>query len=405
MSNRTRVTMSMPGLQILSFLLVFGTLASASANVTVLAEFEGGNVIVERIDGDHIHIRPDLRDTKGNWFYWNFRVNEAAGRTLTFHFPRSGLISAHGPAVSRDGGTKWVWLGRESGTDRAFQYTFGKNENEVQFCVSIPYTQQHLNRFLTRLKHNKHLRIETLCQSKQNHRVLRLHAGKLDDEPDFRILLTCRHHACEMIASYALEGLVDAILSDTEDGEWFRNHVECLVIPVMDFDGVLNGDQGKNRMPRDHNRDYADESIHPEVRALRQLIPEWSAGKLRFALDMHCPGLVGGQSNETVYLVEANSPVVENTLPFAKILESVHTMGLPYKASETLRYGQGWNTDKNYTAGMSFAHWAGMQPGVRFSSTIEIPYANVNGTAVSKPLARQLGADIASSIRVFLTEY
>lgn len=395
----------MSGILILSFLLVFGTLTSASADVTIDAEFEGGNVIVERIDGDHIHIRPDLRDTKGNWFYWNFRVDGAAGRTLTFHFPRTGLISAQGPAVSRNNGKTWTWLGQETVTDRSFQFTFRSDESDVQFCVSIPYTQQNLNRFLKPLEQSRHLRIETLCQSKQNHRVLRLHTGKLDGEPEFRILLTCRHHACEMIASYALEGLVETILSDTDDGEWFRSHVEFLVIPMMDFDGVLNGDQGKNRVPRDHNRDYADKSIHPEVHALRQLIPEWSAGKLRFALDMHCPGLVGGQSNETVYLVEANSPVVKNTMPFAKILESLHTQGLPYKASETLRYGQGWNTDRNYTAGMSFARWAGLQPGVRFSSTIEIPYANVSGTAVSEALARQLGADIASCIRVFLTEY
>ena len=48
------------------------------------ADHEGGNVIVERIDGDTVRLRQDLRDTQGWWFYWSFRVRGAAGRKVTF---------------------------------------------------------------------------------------------------------------------------------------------------------------------------------------------------------------------------------------------------------------------------------------------------------------------------------
>lgn len=61
----------------------------------------------------------------------------------------------------------------------------------------------------------------------------------------------------------------------------------------MDKDGVEDGDQGKNRLPHDHNRDYTGESIYASVRASRDFVPHWSVGRLKFALDMHCPYILG----------------------------------------------------------------------------------------------------------------
>ena len=49
-----------------------------------------------------------------------------------------------------------------------------------------------------------------------------------------------------------------------------RIRIEALV-PFVDKDGVEEGDQGKNRAPRDHNRDYAGASMYPETGALREL--------------------------------------------------------------------------------------------------------------------------------------
>ncbi len=83
-----------------------------------------------------------------------------------------------------------------------------------------------------------------------------------------------------MMASWSLEGLMDEVLADTTDGRWLREHVEFLVVPFMDKDGVEDGDQGKNRRPHDHNRDYLGESIYPEVAAWRAFVPGWSEGRL-----------------------------------------------------------------------------------------------------------------------------
>ena len=44
-------------------------------------DFPGGNVVLERIEGDAVYLHQDQRDTPGFWFYWYFRVRGATGRT------------------------------------------------------------------------------------------------------------------------------------------------------------------------------------------------------------------------------------------------------------------------------------------------------------------------------------
>jgi hypothetical protein len=101
------------------------------------AAFPGGNIIVDGIEGDTAFLRPDLRDTQGDWFYWAFRVRGAAGRTLAFTFA-SDRFSARGPAVSADGGKTWRWLGRAVVQNRTFRHTFGPGDEDVRFSVGMP---------------------------------------------------------------------------------------------------------------------------------------------------------------------------------------------------------------------------------------------------------------------------
>jgi hypothetical protein len=351
-----------------------------------------------------VRIHQDLRDTATDWFYWCFRVRGAAGRTLRFEFTKGNVIGVRGPAVSTDGGVTWRWLGTEVVEGASFRYAFSPDAGEVFFCFAIPYLEWNLREFLARHAGSPWMREETLCRSRKGRAVEMLRAGALQGEPEHRVLLTARHHCCESMASYALEGMLEALLSNGEVGAWLCRHVEVLAIPFVDKDGVEEGDQGKNRRPRDHNRDYEGESLYPEVAALRRLVPAWSGGKLRFALDLHCPH-IRGNFNEHVYFV--GGPNAENwarVTRFCEILEEMREGPLPYQAAGNLPYGQGWNTGRAYGGGKSFARWASEIPGVRFASTVEIPYANAGGAVVTPESARALGRDLARALHRFLQE-
>jgi hypothetical protein len=180
-------------LLVLAFVLASSTLA---ADPTISADFPGGNIVVEKIDGDRITLRPDLRDTRGDWFYWSFRIRNAAGRALTFVFSKGQPVGVRGPAMSTDDRKTWRWLGQpERPSTTAFTYTCAQDENDVYFGVGMTYTQQDLDAFLRPLADDPSIRREILCQSNKKRPVEMLRVGKLEGEPKFRVLLTARHHA------------------------------------------------------------------------------------------------------------------------------------------------------------------------------------------------------------------
>jgi len=376
--------------------------ADAPAPFAIETDYPGGNAIVDRIDGDTVYLRPDLRDTEGWWFYWNFRVSGASGRTLHFHFNDRNPIGVRGPALSLDHGAAWTWLGAEEVKDGAFAYSFPVDRGDAWFAFTVPYQESNLHRFLAAYERSDALAQDKLCTSAKGRDVELLRAGRLDGEPQYRVLLTARHHACETMASFALEGILAAVLAHDDDGDWFRRNVEVLAVPFMDKDGVEDGDQGKNRRPHDHNRDYAGTSIYPEVAALRTRVRNWSNGKLRVALDLHCP-YIRGNRNEEIYIVgSADEAIWKEQLAFGAVLEAVNDSPLPYHASSSLPFGQGWNKPSNYTQGKSFGRWAGGLEGIRLSTTLEIPYANVSGATVTPDTARAFGQSLAKAIRAYL---
>ena len=132
------------------------------------------------------------------------------------------------------------------------------------------------------------------------------------------------------------------------------------MIPFVDKDGVKDGDQGKNRKPRDHNRDYVGESVHIETAVIRERVPDWSAGKLKVAIDLHCPWIRMNR-NETIYLVGSESEAQwQEQMRFSHILEAERTGGLPF--------GMEWNTAENYAVGKSFGRWTSELSGVQLAT-------------------------------------
>ena len=347
------------------------------------ADFPGGNIIVLGIDGDTVRVKRDLRDTKGNWFYWSFRVRAAQGRTLTFQFAEKNWVGYRGPAVSTDGSLTWRWLNDKPSKElgNSFTYSFGPEEKEVLFGFSMNYTEKNLGHFLE--KHKKHpaLKIETLCKTGKGRTAELLRITGSKPKPAFKVLLTARHHACEMMASYALEGIIETVLSSTADGNWLREHADFFIVPFVDKDGVEAGDQGKNRKPHDHNRDYV-EGIHPTVRAIKKQVPEWLEGRPVAAFDLHCPShrgqktyfFVPSQKGADGKLKKDDGPIGKNTARYSAILEAERKGPIPYKAAS--------NRPSVGASGMC-SGWAAQLPNILSVATLELPYSTVEGTAVT----------------------
>lgn len=384
---------------------------STQNDLLIDAQFPGGNILVDKIVGDTVYIHQNLHDTEGNWFYWAFRVRGAENRTLVFKFihpwkdlQKINVFASNGPAVSTDDGVTWGWLGSKTLSSHSFSYTFSKETKDVRFSMGMPYTEIHLNRFLKKYALHPNLEKSTLAISREGRSIERLHLGSLHGNAKYKIVLTARHHACEMMGSYVLEGIMEEFLSDSPTGKWIRENAEVLVIPFIDKDGVENGDQGKNRRARDHNRDYSEESIYETTRWLRAFVPAWTNGASLIGLDIHCPFISGG-TNEQIHLVGSkNAVMAKEESKLSKRLEkrSAGANGLKYQESFNIPFGTSWNVDRSFQKGSTFREWIGNLPDIRLGTTLEFPYANASGMEINQENAKLFGRVTANSMVDYL---
>lgn len=360
----------------IAFVFIFAPQAANAqlvGSVSVHATFPGGNINVLKNEGGEVRLAPDLKGDNP-WFYWCFQAKAKSAGRVTFLLPEkvagftNGGIGKQGPAISTDGGNTWDWMGTKSVVENAFHYDFTDLGDEVRFAVTIPYTRTNLSRFVQSNNKNSHLKTSVLTKSRAGRQVDLLQIGK-DEKGRLKVLVTARHHAAETMASYVLEGFLAEAMADTEAGEAFRSRYVLYAVPLVDTDGVEEGDQGKNRKPHDHNRDYTKEGIYPEVQAIMKLGDEQ---KFQFAIDFHCPTLVM-DDHQVMYFVGARRHPrynFENVAEFCKNMKS----GLP----STAPHGPlNWLRDEDDRSPKN-SRYFGFQEQAIMSATLEFPFAPPN---------------------------
>lgn len=338
-------------------------------------EFIGGNISVGRIEGNNIYLKNELRDTAGDWFYWAFCVEDAEAKELTFHFEKNRL-GYWGPAVShnlRD----WHWLGECDGD--SFTYRFAKNESKVYFAHHILY---HPERFLS-FAQEKGFEITALCKSRKGRSVPCVKLGK----GNISIILTARHHACESTGNYVLEGVLDELSKS------LPSDIRIFCVPFVDYDGVIDGDQGKSRNPHDHNRDYTENPIYPEVSAIKAYAEEYGCN---YGFDFHSPWHKGGE-NDTVFILRNNIDKDYRFDFFADILESkISENSMDYKKINDHPACTGWNQPSS-----SFACTLCKRPECDIAFTLESAYFGTEENKVSAERLVELGKAFAKTVLKF----
>ena len=383
----------------------------ARSEVCVDGKLPAGNVIVESVTNGVVRLRQDHRDSRP-WFYWGFRVTGAEGKTLRFEFTDpygGGPVSGLGPAVTRDGGRTWSYPAEKSCSHRHFVYTFGADERETWFYQTFQYYATQWDAFLARHAADRGKVFETgvLCQSRKGRSVPCARFGCIGGKPKYRVLYTSRHHCQEVTGTYALEGAVEAVFRDDDLGAWLRENVEFFVVPIVDYDGAIDGDQGKGRRPHDHELDYGENALYPEGPALRRWIATAAQNRIDVALDFHSPWMYG-LYNEWIYLCLGPDKANNDSLRrWGRLLEESQDGSLRYRTSCNIPWMFRWNTphdDGNGTDGIRCDAWQRTLVGNRLATIYEIPFAVANGKTVTPDACRALGTATAKVLRRFLTD-
>lgn len=346
-------------------------------------DFTGGNIRVKTIQDTKIYLENELRDSTFDWFYWAFCVEGAENTTLTFCFQQNRL-GYHGPAVSHDL-VHWHWLGSvelNGAEGESFTYTFGPDEHRVYFAHDLLY---HPDRFYD-FAHRHHLSPEELCRSRKGRSVPCLHFGAGERQ----LVLTARHHACEATGSYVLEGVLEALLANPLDT------ISVFCVPFVDFDGVVDGDQGKNRDPYDHNRDYdpAKAPIYPESAAIRAFADNHI---IHFGVDFHSPWHIGAD-NDTVFVVQNSIPHLDRFDRFGQLLENAITpQAVAYHHANDMAPETGWNI-----RGAQCSTYLSSKPENLLAFTLETTYFGTYDNVVTEERLLELGHCFADALHSYL---
>ena len=382
--------------------MIAGVLLAAAFAFTVTTDMPAGNAVVERIDQEkgEVFLRPDCRGMADAWFWWACRVRGAGWRRLTFRFPPPShpnkmCVGSLGPSVSFDGGRSWRWLNPEGRRDpNAFTLDCPQGADDVRLAFAPPYTARDWP-----------FRTERLTTSREGRSVpiTRFGGGRR-----WRIFLTARHHACESTASLVLEGAVAALMQDP----WIAANARVEAIPFMDVDGVENGEQGKGRLPHDHNRDYV-QFAYPETRALRDMVENVKPSERMLLIDFHDPlaGTVDADANvrhDNVFSFGPREPeMAARWNRYRELLAEETSKGaLRYTSEHDVPYGTGANTERNYRGDgstESASRWFRARRGAWLSFAQEIGFSRAGGVVTPRS-ARELGAAVARAVSRLLKE-
>ena len=179
----------------------------------------------------------------------------------------------------------------------SFTHTFSHDSDTVYFAYSIPYTYTQLERYLVSIEEDIGAskgvpvmlssgkliyRREELCQTAGGLSVyiITITAQKNQGVP-FKnrkgALITSRIHPGEALASYKLEGFLSFILGSSKEAETLRSMYIFKVIPMLNPDGVMFGNNRTCLFGYDLNRQWRDPVIfqHPSIYYTKRFIAQF----------------------------------------------------------------------------------------------------------------------------------
>ena len=343
----------------------------------IVTDYPGGNAIIHEIKDNEVLLEQDLTGTSKWWFYWNFKVIDAPVGKVRFTFLNDEVVSPFGPATSTDG-VNWTWHtdGFVDHTHFDFEFT---GEKERYFSFSLPYQVSHFELFFDKIKVYPTVSRSVLAVSEGGREIpiVNFGNGKKD------IFFVARHHCCESVASYVVEGAVYEVLTNqTELFENYRFHV----IPFVDIDGVELGEQGKDRPPHDHNRDYIEKPIYNYTKAIYEYIKD---KEIDFYLDCHCPLKWGRRQDEPSFYCRPldNKPESQKFLEYITEISTLPDSAIKFKGD--VRQSSSVQSSNGYFSDVKKA---------KISFTVETPYSGNLEQGYTVENLHQWGANLLKAI-------
>ena len=363
-----------------------------------------------KINGDVVHFAAQkFGSPQSMWF--GFRINGAKGKKITCVWERTNEVLGGGSLgaavpVYRAFDNKPFKRIQASACEYqpehnrfVFEVPCESDEVHVHYCY--PYSPTELDEFFSSIQDSEFVRISTLAKSEGGRPCKLLEISDKRGKGKKQVWFTARVHSGEVTGSFVLEGVVRNILADPK----ILEKADFYFVPFVDTDGVWLGYYGKNREPRDFNRDYCLEPIRPEIEAILKAASSKSSGRVDYSFDLHAP-----TPGDPVYLVPPKLSIISEgewreCCKFAATLEEFSPESCPAKFSEFLRRARpaamDWtNTNYDMTNTTFFYRAYGA-----FSLILETAYhrsEGMSGKVLEPGDWRKLGHGLTETLRAAL---
>ena len=294
------------------------------------------------IEGDVVHFAAQKRGSpQSMWF--GFRIKGAKGKKITCIWERtnevlgSGSLGAAVPVYRAFDNEPFKRIQASAceyqPEHNRFVFDIPCESDEVHVYYCYPYGPTELDAFFSSIQESEFVRISTLTKSEGGRSCKLLEISDKRGKGKKQVWFSARAHSGEVTGSFVLEGIVGSILADPK----ILQKADFYFVPFVDTDGVWLGYYGKNREPRDFNRDYCLDPIRPEIDAILKAVRSKSSGRVDYSFDLHAP-TPGGP----VYLVPPKLSIISEEewrecCKFAATLEEFSPESCPATFSEFLR--------------------------------------------------------------------
>ena len=172
-----------------------------------------------------------------------------------------------------------------------FKFDFGREDMEVYFAYSIPYTYSDLLQFVEDIRPHPHVTVSPACESFSGLVLPLISISNASTGKKTNVVMTARIHPGETNSSHMLEGFVRALLETTTFSFKLLAACNFHILPMMNPDGVAAGNYRTSFSGRDLNRkfDEVGSFLYPEINGLVALVQRLKKQRQRaeFFFDFH----------------------------------------------------------------------------------------------------------------------
>lgn len=286
------------------------TCTSGAAELRVSTDFEGGSAKVEAIDqaARVIRFMPGGDPQRGWPCWWYVRLDGVAKEErVTLDLAASDRPTRNnGQDTGKPLASSWAMPARATfSTDgKTWRHTGSGKRDGTRMRYEVigtggplwvawgpPFTPRDTDALLAEAeKLLPAAKSFELARTRADRPVRGLRVSEATAPKPPGIWVQARQHAWESGSCWVARGFTEWLVSDDADATWLRAHAEIFIVPIMDVDNAATGNGGKEAAPRDHNRDWDDNPVYPEVAAAqKRLLALVKEDRLSVFLDLHNP--------------------------------------------------------------------------------------------------------------------